>query len=337
MARRVGGHTIALDSRPTVLSWAAVGGKLEGEGPLGSRFDEIEEDSYYGQQTWEQAESAMQKQALALALEKGSLATQDLGVIFAGDLLNQSISATFAHRASGVPFVGLYGACSTMSESLALAALFVEAGFTQKAAAVTSSHFCTAERQFRFPLVYGGQRTPTAQWTATASGAAVVGSGTGPRVEAVTLGTIVDLGITDANNMGAAMAPAAADTLKKFLKDTGTTPKDYDQIVTGDLGAIGSTLLAELMDKEGIVLEGRHRDCGLLLYDREAQNQVEAGGSGCGCAASVLCGALLPDLDQGLVKSILFMATGALMSTTSSQQGESIPGICHLVHLTSRR
>lgn len=335
MARRTGKHTILLDTMPVVLSWAAVGGKLEGEGPLGGQFDEINEDSYYGEKTWEKAESAMQKQALTLALKKAGLKGEDLQFIFAGDLLNQSLSATFAHRDWGVPFVGLYGACSTMSESLALAALFVEAGYARLCAAATSSHFCTAERQFRFPLEYGGQRTPTAQWTATASGAAVLGAqGRGPRVKAVTLGAIVDMGTTDANNMGAAMAPSAADTLKKFLEDTGTTTADYDMIVTGDLGQVGSALLGELLAKDGISLESRHNDCGLLLYDREKQTQVESGGSGCGCSASVLCSYLLPALQNKEVKDILFMATGALMSTTSSQQGESIPGVCHLVHLT---
>lgn len=336
MARRVGRYTILLDRAPVIKSWAAVGGELEGAGPLGQCFDEISEDSYFGESTWEKAESTMQKRALTIAMQKADAHESDLQVLFAGDLLNQCVSATFAHRDLEVPFVGVYGACSTMSESLALAALFVEGGFANLAAAATSSHFCTAERQFRYPLEYGGQRTPTAQWTATASGAVLVGEGgDGPRVKAVTFGTIVDLGTTDANNMGAAMAPSAADTLKKFFGDTATGAGDYDMIITGDLGHVGSALLVELLARENISLEARHNDCGLMLYDRDMEIKVEAGGSGCGCSASVLCSHLLPALNRGDVKDILFMATGALMSTTSSQQGESIPGICHLVHLSA--
>ena len=338
MAKRLGSATLELEHTPAVLSWAAVGGKMEGQGPLGKAFDRIEDDTTFGQETWEKAESLMQKEAVTLALKKAKLAPEDLQYIFAGDLLNQCISSTYGLRDLSVPFLGLYGACSTMAESLTMAALFVEAGFARKAAAVTSSHFCSAERQFRFPLEYGGQRPPTSQWTATASGAAVVGERTsgGPWIRAVTTGRIRDLGITDANNMGAAMAPAAADTLRQYFRDSGTSPQDYDLIATGDLGAVGSELFCQLLGELGSPVQERHRDCGLLLYDRQQQPQVDAGGSGCGCSASVLCTHILPALHRRELKKVLFMATGALMSPTSVQQGESIPGIAHLLFLSSQ-
>ena len=337
MARRLGSATLELQHAPAILSFAAVGGKMEGEGPLGSQFDKIDTDTTFGEDTWEKAESLMQKDAVNLALKKGQLQASDLHFVFAGDLLNQCISSTYGLRDLGVPFIGLYGACSTMAESLTMASLFVEAGFAQKAAALTSSHFCSAERQFRFPLEYGGQRPPTAQWTATASGAVVVGEkGNGPYVRAVTIGKIKDLGITDANNMGAAMAPAAADTLRQYFLDTDTKPADYDMIVTGDLGAVGADLFIQLMGEDGKDLKPRYNDCGLLIYDRNKQTEVDAGGSGCGCSASVLCSYLLPALRRGDINELLFMATGALMSPTSVQQGESIPGIAHLLRISTK-
>ena len=238
-------------------------------------------------------------------------------------------------RESNVPLLGQFGACSTMAQTLGMAAVFVDSGAADLCSAVTSSHFCTAERQFRFPLEYGGQRTPTAQWTATASGSAVVGmGGNGVHISAVCFGKINDLGVTDANNMGAAMAPAAADTIANFLTDTATTPDDYDLIVTGDLSQVGSELLRDLLERKGIKLGSKHADCGLMMYDREKQD-VHAGGSGCGCAASILCSYFLSKLERRELNNILFVATGALMSPTSSQQGESIPGIAHLIHLTS--
>ncbi|MBP1558975.1 MAG: stage V sporulation protein AD [Oscillospiraceae bacterium] len=337
MATRKGKATLLMQQAPSVLAAAAVGGKKESQGPLASNFDYTNNDSTFGQKSWEAAESDMQKRALQLALEKGKRNAADLDYIFAGDLLNQCTGSTFGLREMGVPFLGLYGACSTMAESLGLAALFVEGGFAQYAAAVTSSHFCSAERQFRFPLEYGGQRPPSAQWTATAAGAAVVGRGEkGPFIRGVTFGRIVDLGIKDANNMGAAMAPAAADTLCRFFADMGTGPQDYDLIVTGDLGQIGSRLLYDLMKREGYQLEGHHKDCGLMLYDLENFPQAGAGGSGCGCSASVLCGHLLKQVAGGGLKNLLFMATGALMSPTSSQQGESIPGVAHLIWISAQ-
>ena len=338
MTKRLGKNTILLSSKPSLLGWAAVASSMEGDGPLGSYFDKIDGDGYFGEKTWELAESKMQQLASRKVIEKVSLTPEDIQAVFAGDLLNQCIGSSYGLKDLSIPFVGLYGACSTMAESLMLAALFVDGGFASPTLAVTSSHFCTAERQFRFPLEYGNQRAPSSQWTATASGAVVVGdheSGT-PLVKAVTIGTIQDLGITDANNMGAAMAPAAADTLTKFLEDSGKAPDFFDGIFTGDLGQVGSDLLLQLLLADNIDIKDYHQDCGILLYDRETQD-VASGGSGCGCSASVLTTYILPRLKSGMFHNVLFIATGALMSTVAIQQGGSIPGIAHLVWLTSER
>lgn len=333
MAMRIGKDTILCQNKPQLLATAAVVGKKEGEGPLQGHFDLVHEDTTLSEKSWEKAESRMQTEAVSKALDKASLSPSDLDVVFAGDLLNQCIGSTFGLRALNIPFLGQYGACSTMAQTLLLASLFVETGLAQKAAAVTSSHFCSAERQFRFPLEYGGVRPPTAQWTVTGSGAAIVGAGEGnPYVSAVTVGRMVDLGIKDANNMGAAMAPAASSTISAFFRDTGTVPSDYDLIVTGDLGSVGSQLLIELLKKEQFDIHQNHADCGLLIFNRETQG-VDAGGSGCGCSASVLCSYLMHRMRKGELKNLLFVATGALMSPTSSQQGESIPGIAHLLHI----
>ena len=335
MPERKGQYTVLMSSRPTILGYAAVVGKKEGEGPLGRYFDYIFEDTTLGEKTWEKAESALQREAFTRALDKAGLSPSQIHYLFAGDLLNQNIASTFGMRESNVPLLGQFGACSTMAQTLGMAAVFVDSGAADLCSAVTSSHFCTADRQFRFQLEYGGQRTPTAQWTATASGSAVVGmGGSGVHISAVCFGKINDLGVTDANNMGAAMAPAAADTIANFLTDTATTPDDYDLIVTGDLSQVGSELLRDLLERKGIKLGSKHADCGLMMYDREKQD-VHAGGSGCGCAASILCSYFLSKLERRELNNILFVATGALMSPTSSQQGESIPGIAHLIHLTS--
>ena len=327
---RGGGRTIPLPTGPRVLSWASVAGKKEGEGPLGGSFDFVGAEDSFGEKSWEKAETAMQKKALSLALDKAGLAPGGVDCLLAGDLLDQCIGSAFAARDHGIPFLGLYGACSTMAESLALAALLTEGGLVERAAAVTSSHFCSAERQYRTPLEYGGQRTPTAQWTVTGAGCALVGRGdSGPRITHVTVGRVADKGIKDANNMGAAMAPAAADTILSHLAATGRKPSDYDLIVTGDLGALGLELLGELLKEAGVEAPNL-TDCGVLLYDRERQD-VHCGGSGCGCSASVLCGFLLGGLAEGRWRRLLFCGTGALLSPTSSQQGESIPGVCHAV------
>ncbi len=335
MAKRISRSTFIMDNPPSVHSYAAVVGKKEGEGPLGKYFDKVCEDAYFGQKTWEQAESELVRITLKKALEKGNLSEKDINYLFAGDLINQCTSTSYGLRDFGIPLLCVYGACSTMSETLLLSSLMTDSNIGGYVAAVTSSHFCSAERQFRFPLSYGGVCTPTAQWTCTASGCCIVKPhSNAPYIKAATIGKIVDLGVTDANNMGAAMAPAAAHVIKTHLEDTKKSPEDFDLIVTGDLGRVGGTLLIELLAKEGISIEKNYKDCGTMIFDYEKQD-VHAGGSGCGCSASVLCGYLLDKVKSGEYKNILFCATGALMSTTITQQGESIPSISHAVHISS--
>lgn len=334
MSTRKGKSTIFLDNAVSAVSFAAVGGKKEGEGPFGDCYDYIDRDDRFGQESFEEAESAMQGLAFQNALEKAGLQPSDISFMFGGDLLNQCIGTSFGILDFKVPFIGIYGACSTISEGLMLASLTVDSGAGERVAAITSSHFCTAERQYRFPLDYGGQRTPTSQWTATASGALILQQSQNPPfIKALTVGTIEDKGIKDANNMGAAMAPAAYSTIKQFLKDTGKSPSDFDCIVTGDLGKVGSRLLIELLQKDGIDISFNHLDCGCMLFNQKGED-VHAGGSGCGCAASMLCGHFLPEIKAGRLKNILFAATGALLSPTSSQQGKSIPGISHLAWIS---
>ena len=335
-SKRVGRRTVALATPPSVRSCACIGGKFEGQGPLGSCFDELGQDSFFGEETWEKAESAMQKRALSRALDKAGLKAGDLDYILAGDLLNQCVGSSFGLRDFGIPFFGLYGACSTMGESLALASLLIDGGFARRAAAMTSSHFCTAERQYRMPVPYGSQRTPTAQWTATAAGCTILEEqGKGPYVTHVLCGRIVDKGIKDANNMGAAMAPAAYDTLSAFFRDTETTPKDYDLILTGDLGELGHDIVLDFLRQDGLDPGQRYQDCGMMIFDLEKQD-VHCGGSGCGCSAAVLNGYVLPGLRDGKWRRVLFAPTGALLSPTTSFQGESVPGICHAVCLCAQ-
>lgn len=337
MAKRIGRYTIKMENHPAIIGYAAVCGKKEAEGPLGHYFDYTFDDSMLGETSWEKAESRLQTESVIRALNKSGVSKEDINFIFAGDLLNQCISSTFGLRSLNIPFLGQFGACSTMAQTLALSSIMVETGVAKHCIAVTSSHFCAAERQFRFPLEYGGQRTPTAQWTVTGSGAAVLGKGDkSPFISAVTVGKIVDLGVKDANNMGAAMAPAAAATISDFFNDTKTEPSDYDLILTGDLGEVGSKLLNELLIKENIDISKNHSDCGILIFDKKSQD-VHAGGSGCGCSASVLCSTILNKLSSKEMNNILFIATGALMSPTSSQQGESIPSIAHLVNIKSSK
>ena len=332
-----GRQTIVFDRHPVILAHSAIAGKKESEGPLAEFFDHTETDTRFGQKTWEKAETRLQELALDTARSKAQLQYSDLDVLFAGDLLNQCISSAFAIRDTCIPFLGLYGACSTMAESLTLAAAAVNAGYAARAAALTSSHFATAERQYRFPLGYGGQRTPTAQWTVTGSGCCIVASnGRGPYLNCATIGRIEDYGIKDANNMGAAMAPAAYSTLRAHFADTGLRPQDYDLIVTGDLGTLGSTIVTDLFQRDGVEFGANYRDCGVLIYDLKRQD-VHAGGSGCGCGASVLCGYLLRQLREKKINSLLFCATGALMSPVSTWQGESIPAICHAISISNER
>ena len=335
MNKRIGTQTLALPGRPAILGYASVVGKKEGEGPLKNCFDEISDDSYFGEQTWEKAESHMLRRCFSLACSRAELPESAPEAVFSGDLLNQCISSAFAMKDTGLPYLGLYGACSTMAEGLGLAALLIDGGYARCAAAVTGSHFCSAERQYRFPLEYGGQRPPTAQWTVTGAGAVLLGAeGKGPRVTHVTFGRIVDAGIKDANAMGAAMAPAAYQTLRAHFEDTGRGPGDYDAIFTGDLGALGHDILQDLFRHDGVELGVRAMDCGVLIYDLKTQ-EVNAGGSGCGCSAAVLGGHILRGMEKGVWERVLFAATGALMSPLSAQQGGSIPGICHAVALES--
>ena len=331
-----GRQTILFENRPAILAHAAIGGKKEGEGPLRASFDYLGRDTRLGQKTWEKAESRLQELALDTAKRKLGITYEQIDVLFAGDLLNQCIGSSFAARGTSIPFLGLYGACSTMAESLLLAGAFVNAGYARTAAALTSSHFASAERQYRYPLGYGGQRTPTAQWTVTGAGCCIVGKAAGrPYLKSATVGKICDLGIRDANNMGAAMAPAAFSTLQAHFSDLRAVPSDYDLIVTGDLGRVGSELLLDQFRQTGVELGPVYRDCGLMIFDPKHQD-VHAGGSGCGCGASVLCGHLLNEMERGTIRSLLFCATGALLSPVSTWQGESIPAVCHAIAISTR-
>lgn len=326
-----GKSSFLFTTRPVITAWASIAGKKESEGPLGSTFDRTFQDTLFGQKTWEQAERKMQELSLKTLAEKAGLHTWDFDLVFSGDLLNQCIGSSFSLRNMNIPHLGVYGACSTMAESLLLAALTVDGGYADRVAAMTSSHFASSERQYRFPLGYGGQRAPTAQWTVTGSGSALVSSeGEGPRILSATVGTVRDLGIKDAANMGAAMAPAAYSTICTHFEDLGTAPEDYDMIVTGDLGQLGRELLTELAQRDGKHWGGKLADCGTMVFDNTRQD-VHSGGSGCGCSAITLCGHLLTKLNQGKLKRILFCGTGALLSPTSTQQGLPIPGVCHAV------
>jgi len=329
----LGNGTVMFHKKPSILSFAAVVGKKEGEGPYGKYFDSIEPDAYFGQKSWEKAESENLRRSVSLTLEKGKLKNTDIDFVISGDLLNQCISSGYALRDLSIPFFGVYGACSTMAESLVLGSLIVGGNAAKHVLCATSSHFCSAEKQFRTPLEYGGQRTPNSQWTVTGSGSAVVGENSvAPYVEAVSCGRIVDLGVTDIGNMGAAMAPAFVDTINRHLTALKRTPEDYDLILSGDLGLIGKSIAEELLVKEGIDVKDRYNDCGAMIFDKERQD-THAGGSGCGCAASILCGYVLPEMKKGRFKRVLFAATGALMSPTATFQGESIPGISHAISL----
>lgn len=335
-----------IEAHARIISAASVVGRTEHSGPLSAHFDLHDGTDRFGQSTWEKSESEMQRRALALSMKKAGVKCDDIGAVFAGDLLNQCVGAAYGLSEYPVPYFGLYGACSTCAEALTLAALTVSAGFFELAAAVTSSHNCSAERQFRTPIEYGGQRPPSAQWTVTGAGAFLVASESAdpplselPYAEIcrVMPGIVNDKGINDANNMGAAMAPAAIDTLTRYFRVSGSSPDDYDLILTGDLGRVGSEILCDMMKAGGIDISKKHRDCGLMIYDGMESPDVNSGGSGCGCSASVLAAYVFPRLVSGDLRDILFVATGAMMSTSSVQQGLSIPGIAHLVRIKSGR
>ena len=326
-----GRQSFEFKNPPVIRAWASVAGKKEKEGPLGDQFDFTHKDTYYGQKTWEQGEKRMQQLTLQTLSKKAGIKQSEFGAVFSGDLLNQCIGSSFTLRNTQVPHVGLYGACSTMAESLLVASMAVGGGFRDNVVAMTSSHFASSERQYRFPLGYGGQRTPTSQWTVTGAGAALLTSaGDGPRITSCTIGTVTDWGITDANNMGAAMVPAALSTIKAHFSDMNRQPDDYDLIVTGDLGQLGKELLLTLAQKENLQIGGKLTDCGTLVFDIVKQD-VHSGGSGCGCSAITLCGYLLNQMQAGKLNRILFCGTGALLSPTSTQQGLPVPGVCHAV------
>lgn len=324
-----GAQSIAFDQAPYVLSSASVVGKKEGEGPLGSLFDVVEEENLFGEDTWEAAESAMQKKACLLALGKAHKKPEDVRYLYGGDLLRQGIATSMGVEELQIPMFGLYGACSTSGEALALASMAVAAGYGDLMMAVTSSHFGSAEKEFRFPLSYASQRPLSAHWTVTGSGAFLIGTKRSHvRITGVTVGKIVDYGLKDSQNMGACMAPAACDTIIQNLKDFGRIPSDYDRIITGDLGYVGQSILFDLMRGGKIDIKNNHMDCGMTIFDQDLQD-THAGGSGCGCAAVTLSAYVLPKLMRGEWKKVLFVPTGALMSTVSYNEGESVPGIAH--------
>jgi len=338
--KKIGKQTVKFETCPYIIGAAAVGGKKEGQGPLSQFFDLLLDDDMYGEKTWEKAESKMLKEAMLIALRKSGKQKEEIDLVLSGDLLNQIMSSSFMARDLQLPFLGLYGACSTMTESLLLGAMLTDGGFAHNIIVGASSHFCTAERQFRMPVEHGNQRPPSAQWTATAAGAMVVseqkGKDTGMiRVDCGTIGKIVDAGVKDANQMGSAMAPAAVDTILNHLEDTGRSLEDYDLVVTGDLGYIGKAIASDLLMDAGLdeeLVKTRYDDCGTMLYHRKKQD-VHGGGSGCGCSASVFSGNIFHRMRCGELSRVLLLSTGAMLSTISPFQGESIPGIAHAVVL----
>lgn len=335
VSKRIGKQTVALSNPPSVVAYSSIVGPKEGLGPLSRYFDNIIEDEMLGEKSWEKAESKLLKMNLDNLLKKANKSFNDIDYIFTGDLLNQCVASNYALRESNIPFFGLYGACSTMAESISLGAMTIDGDFARRVVCMTSSHFCAAEKQYRFPLEFGTQRTPTAQWTVTGTGGVILDKeGIGPYVTHVTTGKIIDLGIKDANNMGAAMAPAAADTILAHFKDLGVGEDYYDMVVTGDLGKIGSIACQDILEGEGLKLSDRLKDCGKLIFDI-VKSDTHAGGSGCGCSASVLAGYILEEMSKSNVNKILFVATGALLSPEMLLQGESIPSIAHGVSITN--
>ena len=335
--KRVGIQTVKMENPPSIISTATIVGPKEGDGPLKDYFDLILEDDLWEQESWEKSENKMQEEVVKMALTKANLSEGNMDYLFSGDLLNQIIVSSYSARQLAIPYFGLYGACSTMAESLSLGSMIIDGGFADKVVCCTSSHFSTAERQYRYPLEFGTQRKFSAQWTVTGAGASILSlEGNGPYITYVTTGRVIDPGIVDVNNMGAAMAPAAIDTISKHFKDTGYTPDDYDLIITGDLGSIGKSILIDLMGKEGYDLSMVYDDCGVKIFDNEAQD-THAGGSGCGCSAVVFNGFIYNQLISRNFNRVLLISTGALHSPITMQQGESIPGIAHAVTITNTK
>jgi len=333
MDKHIGEQTIRFTKPPVILSTGSIVGPKEGEGPLANYFDRVLDNILAGKETWEQAESDIARQGIELAVANADLSLDDIQYIIAGDLLNQGIGSTYGIRSLERPFLGLCAACSTIGEAMTIGSVFVDGGFADHVVTAASSHFCSAEKTFRFPLELGNQRPPTSSWTVTGDGAVVIGSkGTGPRITAATTGRIVDMGIKDSSNMGAAMAPAAADLLVHHFKDMNIGPDEYDLIVTGDLGHYGFELLIKLMKDKGYDISGNSTDCGIEIFDKEKQD-THAGGSGPACPAVTFAGYFYPQLLSGDIQKMLFVPTGALMNTMMSQQGESIPSIAHAVRI----
>ncbi|MBQ3408845.1 MAG: stage V sporulation protein AD [Clostridia bacterium] len=331
--KRLGNQTIKLDTPVSILNTACIVGPKESEGPMAQYFDKCLEDEFWGEETWEKAESKIIKETVNTLFSKSGLSSKQIDYCFAGDLLNQCISSSFGLRETNIPFFGVFGACSTFAESMCLGSLFAASGAATNILCATSSHFCSAEKQFRFPLELGNQRPPSSQWTVTGAAASILScNGQGPFITHITPGKIVDLGITDANNMGAAMAPAFVDTLITHFQDTGRTPDYYDAIISGDLGYIGKDIATDLAKNKGVNIQKNYYDCGVLMFDKETQD-THSGGSGCACFGSIFSGYFFKQLQESKLKKILCIATGALMNATSSQQGESIPGIAHALSI----
>ncbi len=331
LSQRKGKQSLAFHRPPYILATGNIVGKKEGEGPLGKKFDVICEDDKFGEDTWEEAESTLQKEAVALALGKAGLKPEDIRYIFAGDLLGQNIATSFGIMEYEIPLFGLYGACSTAGESMSLGAMCVAAGYAEHVVTLTSSHFASAEKQFRFPLEYANQRPLSATWTVTGSGAFVLSTKRSKaRITGITTGKVVDYGIRDSMNMGAAMAPAACDVIFQNLVDFDRKPEDYDKIITGDLGKVGKEILIKLLREKGVDISSVHTDCGIEIFDCEEQG-TQSGGSGCGCSAVTLSAYFLKEVERGALGRILFVPTGALLSTVSFNEGQNVPGIAHAV------
>ena len=330
--QKLGKQTIKFDKPPVIKEVASIVGPKEADGPLAKYFDKCLEDEFWGEKTWEKAESKIIKETVNTVISKSGVPSDQIDLMIAGDLLNQCISSSFGLREANIPFLGVFGACSTFVESMCIGSICVES-FAKNVLCATSSHFCSAEKQFRFPLELGNQRTPTAQWTVTGSGAAIITqSGMGPYITHITPGKIIDMGIKDANNMGAAMAPAFCETLITHFLDTGRSPNYYDAIISGDLGHVGKEIAIDIAKARGYNIKPNYNDCGVLIFDKEKQD-THSGGSGCGCCGSVFSGYFFKQLKAKKLKKVLLIATGALMNSTSSQQGESIPGIAHAISI----
>lgn len=331
--KRLGTQTIKLSSPPSIISAYSIVGPKEGEGPLGKYFDTIIEDEFWGEQTWEKSETKIARECVANCISKVKLSYEDINYLLAGDLINQCTPSAFGNRDTNIPFLGLFGACSTFVEGISIGSMLIDGGFADNLVCATSSHFCSAEKQFRFPLELGNQRPPSSQWTVTGSGCVMLSStGEGPYITTITTGKMVDMGIKDANNMGAAMAPAAADTMYIHFKETGRAPSYYDLILTGDLGYIGKSIVVDLMESRGYNIRSNYNDCGILIFDKEKQD-THSGGSGCACCATTFCGYIYNQLQAKKLKRVLLIATGALMSPTTAQQKETIPGIAHAISI----